>query len=608
MRNTTTFQQFLTVRMAVLFLLASGWLNRVAAQVTTEVAWQRCIGGGDQDNDSELTPTSDGGLLCLGWGPSTDGDFQGTHGAEDMVLTKLNADGMVTWSRVLGGSYFEQSVTCVEASDGSIMVVGTSASADGDVDSGHGNTDLWIIKLSPTGIIIWEHTYGGTEPEYSSEWIDIGHHLIETPDGGFFVHGCTASPDGDVTGYHPGNQTYDVWVLKISATGALEWNRALGGSGNDNTSRAIATTDGGFAICMHTESNDGDVTDYKGGGDYWLGKLSATGTLLWSRTVGGSGDDLVQDLRELPNGDLVLFGSTASTDGDIAQNHGGTDMMVARLSSNGALQWARTYGGTSSDACTSLIPLANGGFLLGGHTRSNDGDVQGNHGDLDAWLVEVNGTGDMVWQRTFGGTQSDVAFIQEAQGNGYYLTGQTTSTDGDVQGNHGNFGNLDLWLVKINVTGDLLWQRCLGGSGTDYGYLKAQTSDSCLVLFGNTWSNDGDVSGNHGQRDIWVVKLKVIEPPVPPECTLYIPTAFSPDNSTKNDTHCLYGTDCITSMSFNIFDRWGNKVFESTDRNACWDGIYNGQPLDPAVFVYHLSATLNNGESVERQGNITLMR
>jgi gliding motility-associated-like protein len=105
--------------------------------------------------------------------------------------------------------------------------------------------------------------------------------------------------------------------------------------------------------------------------------------------------------------------------------------------------------------------------------------------------------------------------------------------------------------------------------------------------------------------------VRITVDPVPPVCTpasIFVPTAFSPNQNGSNDLQCIHGVDCIRSMSIGIFDRWGNKVFESTDRNACWDGSYNGQPLDPAVFVYHLSATLNNGENVERQGNITLMR
>ena len=89
---------------------------------------------------------------------------------------------------------------------------------------------------------------------------------------------------------------------------------------------------------------------------------------------------------------------------------------------------------------------------------------------------------------------------------------------------------------------------------------------------------------------------------------IYIPTAFSPNASGRNDLQCVYGADCIATMLLQVFDRWGNKVFESTDPKACWDGTYKGQALDPAVFVYHLIATMINGELMERQGNITLVR
>ena len=104
--------------------------------------------------------------------------------------------------------------------------------------------------------------------------------------------------------------------------------------------------------------------------------------------------------------------------------------------------------------------------------------------------------------------------------------------------------------------------------------------------------------------------IRVLDPePLP--CTaqrIFVPTAFSPDASGANDRHCVRGAECIATMTFGIYDRWGNQVFSTTDPEACWDGYYNGQALDPAVFVYHLSATLANGDLVERQGNISLVR
>jgi gliding motility-associated-like protein len=116
--------------------------------------------------------------------------------------------------------------------------------------------------------------------------------------------------------------------------------------------------------------------------------------------------------------------------------------------------------------------------------------------------------------------------------------------------------------------------------------------------------------GNFCSPDTACVEILVL-PSTQPSCTsanIFVPTAFSPNASDKNDLQCVLGAECIASMRLGIYDRWGNKVFETSDPEACWDGTYNGQALDPAVFVYQLIATLNNGELVERQGNITLVR
>ena len=118
------------------------YCGRSNAQVTTEVEWQRCIGGSDYEFGSSLEATSDGGFICVGWSTSTDGDAIGSHGATDVLVTKLNADGAVLWRRVLGGSSEEQGFDCMEASDGSIMIAGSTYSTDGDVTANQGEYDL----------------------------------------------------------------------------------------------------------------------------------------------------------------------------------------------------------------------------------------------------------------------------------------------------------------------------------------------------------------------------------------------------------------------------------------------------------------------------------
>lgn len=578
-----------------IIVMAAG---QVSAQVTTEVLWQRCLGGSLDDIGFRVCQTSDGGYACMGYGASADMDFADSHGSEDILITKLHADGTVQWSRVLGGTAEDRAIDLLEASDGSIMVVGNTYSNDGDVTANHGEMDIWLVRLSSLGTIVWQHTYGGSGNEVLGQ-------LEEAVDGGFLIHASTGSGDGDVVGFHGGNG-FDNWMFKIDAAGTVEWSRAIGGSAHDGGGHMVRMADGGILVNFSfTGSNDGDVTNHHGEGDCLLVKLNSSGVVQWTRAIGGSLAESGSDAVELSNGDIMLLGTTASSDGDITTNHGESDVLLARLNSSGDLLWTRTYGGALYDAGLNIVAATDGGFVLGCTSASNDGDVLGNHGANDAWLVKVDANGALLWQRSIGGSSGEIASMVQDTGGGSLFWGSTTSNDGDVEGSH---GGVEFWLAKLSTEGDLRWQRCLGGSDDDTFKCLIQPTDTTYVAFGFTESNDGDVSGNHGARDMWVVKLKAIGPTEAPECALFIPNAFSPDNSSKNDTQCLYGTACIRSMSFNIYDRWGTKVFESTDPYVCWDGNYNGQPLDPGVFVYHLSATMTNGEIVERQGNITLMR
>ena len=169
------------------------------------------------------------------------------------------------------------------------------------------------------------------------------------------------------------------------------------------------------------------------------------------------------------------------------------------------IEWQKCLGGTNDDRAYSIQQTSDGGFIVASITGSNDGDVSGNHGYDDAWVVKLNSSGNIEWQKCLGGTSYDVAnSIQQTSDGGFIVSGYTGSNDGDVSGNHGVY---DYWVVKLNSSGDIEWQKCLGGTDYDYAYSIHQTSDGGFIVAGNTASNDGDVSGNHGASDAWVVKL-----------------------------------------------------------------------------------------------------
>ena len=169
------------------------------------------------------------------------------------------------------------------------------------------------------------------------------------------------------------------------------------------------------------------------------------------------------------------------------------------------IQWAKCYGGSEYDAALSIQQTTDGGYIVAGLSLSNDNDVSGNHGGEDYWIVKLTSTGSIEWQKSLGGSGEDRAssVIQTTDG-GYIIAGTSNSNDGDVSGNHGRD---DYWIVKLSSTGILEWQKSLGGSGDDDANSIQQTTDGGYIIAGGSNSNDGDVSGNHGSDDYWIVKL-----------------------------------------------------------------------------------------------------
>jgi len=417
-------------------------------------------------------------------------------------LTVFSQTQNIEWEQTYGGSERDEINSTILTSDGGYLLGGWTESNDGDIQSGnHGGRDYWVVKINSTGTIEWEQTYGG------SSYDDL-RSTIPTSDGGYLLGGITDSNDGDIqSGNHGGR---DFWVVKINSTGTIEWEQTYGGSGPEVIGSIITTSDGGYLLGGFTESNDGDIqSGNHGGRDYWVVKINSTGTIEWEQTYGGSSYDDLRSTIPTSDGGYLLGGYTYSNDGDIQSgNNGQTDYWVVKINSTGTIEWEQTYGGSSSDQLFSTLLTSDGGYLLGGRTDSNDGDIQsGNQGDYDYWAVKINSTGTIEWEQTYGGSSSDQLFSTLLTSDGgYLLGGYTDSNDGDIQS--GNQGESDYWVVKINSTGTIEWEQTYGGSERDEITSTIPTSDGGYLLGGYSSSNDGDIqSGNHGGYDYWVVKI-----------------------------------------------------------------------------------------------------
>jgi hypothetical protein len=325
--------------------------------------------------------------------------------------------------------------------------------------------------------------------------------IRQTADGGYIVTGIADSFDGDITGHH---LLWDCWLVKLSSAGTIEWQKCYGGSGEDEAFYVEQTTDGGYVVAGLSESLDGDVTGNHGGWDYWIFRTDSTGNLLWQKSLGGTGVEGAASLQQTPDGGYIVTGYSQSTDGDVSGNHGVSDVWLVKLDGSGSLQWQKSYGGSNSDAASAIQLTGDGGYIIAGGTSSNDGDVTGYHGGGDVWLVKTDSTGNIQWQKCLGGSGDDYAnSLNKTNDGGYILAGRSSSNDGDATGNH---GSNDYWLIKTDSAGNIQWQKSLGGSGSEGAHSCQQTADGGYVITGGSFSNDGDVSGNHGAGDYWVAK------------------------------------------------------------------------------------------------------
>src|SRR5579859_2290115 len=422
----------------------------------------------------------------------------------------------IAWQRCLGSPYLDFGWSVEPTSDGGSIVVGYVGGNGGDVSNYHGNisvNDYWVAKLDNKGTIQWSRTLGGT-------FFDEGSVVRQAPDGSFIVAGEAASlpGDGDVTTPNKGGTDY--WMVKLSSTGNVLWEKSFGGERNEYLYDLRFTADGGYILTGETESTGGDVTGNHGGRDAWVVKVNTDGSLGWQKCIGGSQDDESYSIQVRTDG-YVLSGYTTSSDGNISGYHGGTDMLVAKLDLAGNLVWCKSLGGSGYDLGWGIDNSPDGGTIVSGQTGSGDGNVSGIHGGAgprDAWVVKLDVNGALQWQQCYGGSFNEAAFsIAATPDGGYVFAGSAQSMDGDVTCMPANVSQRGLqagWVVKITSTGGMQWEKVISGGYYDEMHSVRPTADGGYLVAGYTGLNSlpsyhKDQDPNGGVGDFYIAKLKM---------------------------------------------------------------------------------------------------
>lgn len=410
----------------------------------------------------------------------------------------------IAWQKAIGGNDSDYGTSIAPTPDGGFIISGSPRSGNGDITQAMlGYEDAWLARVNNNGEIQWQKRYGGSQP-------DEVKCVIPTSDGGYLFCGSTKSTDGDLAGLSP--QNYDIWIVKTDPVGTIQWQKIFGGTLSDYSYKVIQTLDGGFLCTGYKASASG-----KNG---WAIKLAASGTLEWDKLYDKASQDYLYDVKQLSDGSYIFCGSSnpsLANGGHDTNSH--NDGWVIKTDGTGTQQWMKCFGSPQHDQFVSVETTADGGYMLAGVTESMGGNVYYNHNnnDLaqDVWVVMLDNAGELVWEKSYGGTEAERCNSMRKTANGYLLVGSTYSNDGDVpQGTYNGYRN-DAWAFEIDTNGGLLWQKTYGGTqGGINGPFSEEYFSDCLrladgssVFFGRTASSDVDVVGAHGSDDMWLVKV-----------------------------------------------------------------------------------------------------
>jgi len=425
-----------------------------------------------------------------------------------VVFTTSFAQPVVEWQNTIGGTDGDYLYKLVPTQDGTLLVGLSGSTISGDKTEANSYFDAWIVKLNLSGNIVWQNTIGGGN-------YDIAVDADETYDGGFIIGGYSNSnASGDKTENCKGETDY--WIVKIDNSGNVLWDKTIGGS-NDDLFRCVQeTADHGFIVAGYSESNiSGDKTENNYGfDDIWVVKLSESGNIEWQNTIGTSTSDYLANISQTADGGYVLGISTISgISGDKTEaNHGLTDFWILKLSPTGTIEWQNTIGGNDLESISCVQPTSNNEYIVCGRSNSSiSGDKTENNMGYggDYWILKLDSIGNIIWQNTIGGPNHDFpqTIFQTASGE-YFVSGISTSpAGGDKTDSAENNG--DFWVLKLDILGSIIWQISFTADSSELLNSCIQHYDGGYVLGGSSISGIGidKAEACIGMVDFWVIKL-----------------------------------------------------------------------------------------------------
>ncbi len=451
------------------------------------------------------------------------------------------------WSTNYGGTYNDDGYSCYRTSDGGYAALGSTYSY------GAGEFDIYLVRISSEGDTLWTATYGGAATDY-------GYDIRGTFDGGFVITGSTTS-------FGAGKR--DVIVIRTNEYGTALWTKTFGGAENDEGWSIRQTPDSGFVVCGTTNSFGAGYSDV------YLLKLNATGDTTWTHTYGGIGGDLGYAVRRTTDGGYILVGTTGSF------GEGYSSMYVVKTNATGDTLWTSTYGGAKADIGQSVELTLDGGYIFVGSSWSYRA------GYADAYVVKTDAYGTVQWENGFGGDKEDCGYAICPTSDGGYVLGGTTESFGA--------GSIDIYVVKLDPLGVVLWSSTYGGSRSDFCRSVVEIPQNQVLLLGRSYSY------SKGGTDFYFVKItNGSATPVDEPWDTGLPDDFqlaqnypNPFNLTTNISYTLPRRSSVTLTIYNVLGqqvrRWHESSVSSGTHIVSWDGTdERGHVVSSGIYLYSI--------------------
>jgi len=374
------------------------------------------------------------------------GDIPSTsYGGFNIVIGKLDSNFNKKWIKIFGGNKDDNGMSICKALGSGYCTVSTAESSDGDISTFYGTTDLFVMRLNDDGDIIWKKTYGGPYSEMALS-------IVPTSDSGYAILGVSTGAGDDIPSHYTSSQFLMDWVLiKIDKDGNKEWVKVLGGNGDEYKQGKLLYYKESFYLVGGSNSTDFECNDNGWHGskntsyNYYILKLDSAGTLLWSKSFGGSSSEVPDDaILDESDGSIVVVGQSSSNDYFVSNNYGSDDVWLVKVDTNGNYIWGKVYGGNKSEIFQS-VNIANDGYTFCTATYSYNAV-----NETDAWLFFVDKNGNRICDKLIVGNKSeDAGSIIPYKGN-FIMSGTTNSDsfiDGIKTGNTG-FGQ-DIFFGKV---------------------------------------------------------------------------------------------------------------------------------------------------------------